>query len=77
MVSFDVARHEGRTRVKLRGLALDVYVPGAVFIWTSHMTAVRLLNPPLPDDPKRRSYWNAPHGCALALALSAAAGMLP
>ena len=29
----------------------------------------RLLNPPLPDDPKRRRYWNTPHGSSLALAL--------
>jgi transcription-repair coupling factor (superfamily II helicase) len=32
-----------------------------------------LLHPPLPDDPKRRRFWHAPHGSALALALSTAA----
>jgi len=32
-----------------------------------------LFAPPLPDDPKRRRYWNAPHGSALALALADAA----
>jgi transcription-repair coupling factor (superfamily II helicase) len=37
------------------------------------MTAERLLNPQLPTDPKRRSYWNAPHGSALALALAESA----
>src|SRR5437868_12438887 len=32
-----------------------------------------LFTPPLPDDPKRRRYWNAPHGSALALAIADAA----
>src|SRR5258706_8998220 len=38
------------------------------------MSTVCFVNPPLPDDPKRRRYWNAPHGSALALALADAAG---
>ena len=37
------------------------------------MATDRLLNPPLPDDPKRRRFWHAPHGSALALALACAA----
>jgi transcription-repair coupling factor (superfamily II helicase) len=37
------------------------------------MTARRLLDPPLPDSPKRVTYWDAPHGSALALALAASA----
>jgi len=32
-----------------------------------------LFNPPLPRDAKRRSFWNAPHGSALALAIAEAA----
>src|SRR5487761_2418515 len=31
-----------------------------------------LLDPPLPIDAKRRVFWNAPHGSALALAIAAA-----
>src|SRR5450432_1746816 len=37
------------------------------------MTERHLLHPPLPRDAKRRSYWNAPHGSACALAIAAAA----
>jgi len=37
------------------------------------MTVHRLLNPPLPNDPKRRRYWSAPHGSALALTLAESA----
>jgi transcription-repair coupling factor (superfamily II helicase) len=37
------------------------------------MTETRLLHPPLPRDAKRRSYWNAAHGSATALAIAAAA----
>ena len=37
------------------------------------MTESLLLHPPLPRDAKRRSYWNAPHGSATALAIAAAA----
>jgi transcription-repair coupling factor (superfamily II helicase) len=33
----------------------------------------RLLNPPLPDDPKHRNNWIAPHGSAFALALAQSA----
>ena len=32
-----------------------------------------LMFPPLPHDPKQRSYWNAPHGSAAALAIAEAA----
>ena len=34
------------------------------------MTVDRLFNLPLPNDPKRRGHWNAPHGSSLALALA-------
>jgi len=37
------------------------------------MTVHLLLNPPLPNDPKRRRYWSAPHGSALALTLAESA----
>ena len=37
------------------------------------MTDSHLLHPPLPRDAKRRSYWNAAHGSATALAIAAAA----
>jgi transcription-repair coupling factor (superfamily II helicase) len=36
-----------------------------------------LLNVPLPRDAKRRSFWNAPHGSALALAIAQAARAHP
>ncbi|MGA8276684.1 MAG: transcription-repair coupling factor [Rhodanobacteraceae bacterium] len=32
-----------------------------------------LIDPPLPNSPRERRYWNAPHGSALALALASAA----
>ncbi|MEP6940774.1 MAG: transcription-repair coupling factor, partial [Rudaea sp.] len=37
------------------------------------MTDSALLSPPLPRDAKTRSFWNAPHGSATALAIAAAA----
>ncbi len=37
------------------------------------MTESLLLHPPLPRDAKRRSYWNAAHGSATALAIAEAA----
>ena len=37
------------------------------------MTTNTLLQPPLPVDPRRRSYWLTPHGSAQALAIAAAA----
>ncbi len=36
-------------------------------------TMSSLMKPPLPRDPKQRSYWNAPHGSAMALAIAQAA----
>jgi transcription-repair coupling factor (superfamily II helicase) len=32
-----------------------------------------LMHPPLPQDPRQRRYWNAPHGSAAALAIAQAA----
>ncbi len=37
------------------------------------MTDSLLLHPPLPRDARQRSFWNAPHGSATALAIAAAA----
>jgi len=37
------------------------------------MTHSLLLEPPLPRDAKQRTFWNAPHGSATALAIAAAA----
>ena len=37
------------------------------------MSASHLIHPPLPLDVKHRSYWNAPHGSALALTIAEAA----
>ncbi len=37
------------------------------------MSATKLLQPPLPSEPKQRRFWNAPHGSAKALAIAEAA----
>jgi transcription-repair coupling factor (superfamily II helicase) len=39
----------------------------------AHPIQPNLIQPNLPHDPKRRSYWNAPHGSAIALAIGEAA----